>query len=1132
MHGLGVSFFNARHGIDSAERANRRKKRPRRSFEVHMAAVRESKRIATRLPGAGRLRSGVVVAFLFAWFGAAHAADCAAPLAQLVLVKGNVELVRQGAMRLAVAEANVALCTGDTVVVHQRSQAALLLANATVVRLDQGTTVTISPSAPGRPALLSVISGAIYVISRTPQPFRVRTPFINANVEGTEFLVEVRRQVDGSDNGACPARPDAPAETDRITVYEGRVRVEGTAAPLDVDAGETVVASATQGPTKVLIVRPRDAVTWTLYVPTIVRSGPAMSAQFACANQLLAEGLLEPAKKELERVRLNGGADDALAYALLAAIAVAENDRAQATAYADRAIELDPNSAAAWLARSYAQQALFRIDEALASADRAASLDPSNALAMARRAELQMSVGRLDDALASAREAVRLDSSVAKTQTVLGFANLMRIDLQAARSSFEGAVALDPTDPLPRLGLGLARIRGGDLAGGRVDIELAALLDPSQSLVRSYLGKAYFDERRAALAASQFKLAKDLDPNDPTPWFYDSLRKTADNQLIEAVEDLLESIRLNGRRAVYRSRLLLDEDLAARNASLARTFLEVDLREAALSQAASSLAVDPGSASAHRFLSDVKAGEPRHEITRASELLQAQLRQPLSATPLQAQLSNDRLFSLQSEGPNAVGFNEFGSLFLANGSKFQLYGVGGSQDTLGGQALYSLVHDNVGFGASALHFKTHGVRPNGDSSEEGGSGFAQWAVSPQTSVQFEFTHQRQDYGDIVSRFDPEVAFTSERNLDRSDDARFGLHHSFSAASDLLVTLNRRDDRSHSDFGGGLAIDVRTKSTRAELQHLFRATNASLLSGASYLEGETTEDVFGNVLVTNPRHLNLYAYSTYAVVPGTSYLQVGASFDHLRIRDAGDQRQLNPKLGFIWNPAEETTVRAAVFRVLKRRINSDAGLEPTQVAGFDQFFDDQNGTRSWGAALGADAKPFDAFRTGVELSGRNLEVPMPNPDESISFEKWRERQASAYAHWTFGHTATLALRLRHTRYERTALATGDEGFETVTTTEAPLSLKVFLPRGFWSSLTVTHVQQRGRFIDPNFDLVDGSDRFNTVDVALGYRLPQRRGNLSAACSNLFGKSFRFQDIGLEGARFAPQRTCLLRLSLDL
>jgi tetratricopeptide (TPR) repeat protein len=1127
---------------------------------------------AVRLPGLARVRSLALVALLLGGIQAAAADPCAPVLARVVSVQGDVQLTR--ATTTSRAELDSPLCAGDQVRVPPRGRAAVALKNETVVRLDQGTTLTLGIPTEENISPLGVCSGALYVITRTPRQFKINTPFVNASVKGTEFLVEVesaappqRCVVDTSGLLRTALRD----ESARVSVLEGTVAVQNALG--DVSPDPTSGQLATDRSRSPLIsVRPRDAVTWTLYVPTILddqlgledaaspaepsqRGDPYRSMRVADglaaleqapnkdevavrtrrAGLLLLVGRLDEAKALIRAVLAadgdKGTPGTSDARALAAVIALAENDKDEAEKQANEALRANPDSAVAWLALSYAQQARFKIEDALASVRKAVQLAPQRPLTLARLAELDMATGAITESRAAATQAARIAPQLAKVQVVLGFSELLQFDTRAAKRAFEQAIELDHSDPLARLGMGLARIREGDLARGREEIEVAVALDPGSSLLRSYLGKAFFEERRGQLAAAQYSLAKALDPLDPTPWLYDALSKGADNRSVEAVEDLIESIRLNGTRAVYRSQLLLDEDLAARSTSLARSFLELDLPEAALAHAATSLALDPGNSSAHRFLSDVSTGQQRHEITRASELLQAQLRQPLSVTPLQAQLANDRLFSTASSGPSSLGFNEFGSLFLANGANAQIRGVLGSNRTSGEQALISLVHESIGLGVSELHFTTQGGRPNADSNENAQSAFVQASVSPQTSAQFELTWQRHAYGDIVSRFDPNTAFTSDRNTDRSQDTRLGLRHSLSPASDLLFALNRRDDRSSTDFGGGLTIGVETKSTRAEFQHTLRGSGFSLVSGLSYLTGSTREDVFGEVVDSVPRHLNAYAYSTHVLTPRT-YLELGASFDHLRTRDSGNERQINPKLGLIWHPATETTVRGAVFRVLKRRINADAALEPTQVAGFEQFFDDANGTKSWGSAVAADFRPLDALRTGVSISGRKLDVPTRQADDSILFDKWREREAGAYVHWTFDRVATLALRLRHTRYQRAPLATGDEGFEFVETTEAPVSLKLFGPDRFWSSLVVTHVRQHGRFTDPNLDLVDGSDRFQVIDLAIGYRLPQRRGDAALECSNLLGKSFHFQDIGLEGARFAPQRTCRFRVSLDL
>ena len=193
--------------------------------------------------------------------------------------------------------------------------------------------------------------------------------------------------------------------------------------------------------------------------------------------------------------------------------------------------------------------------------------------------------GELGASRDAAERAVALAPELARTQMVLGFAALTRIDIDQAKASFERAIALDSADPLPRLGLGLAHDPQRRSRGGRRELEIAAALDPNNSLLRSYLGKAYFEERRDPLDAEQFAIAKELDPNDPTPWFYDAIRLQTENRPVEALRDLERSIELNDNRAVYRSRLLLDEDRATRGTSLARIYDDLGFEQLGVNEA-------------------------------------------------------------------------------------------------------------------------------------------------------------------------------------------------------------------------------------------------------------------------------------------------------------------------------------------------------------------------------------------------------------------------------------------------------------------------------------------------------------------------------------------------------------------
>jgi tetratricopeptide (TPR) repeat protein len=385
-------------------------------------------------------------------------------------------------------------------------------------------------------------------------------------------------------------------------------------------------------------------------------------------------------------------------------------------------------------------------------------LDRKNALAWARLAELWASFGRLDRALKAAQKAVDLQPDLARTQTVLGYAYLAQVKTKQANDAFDKAIGLDHADPLPRLGLGLVRIREGHLDEGGRNIEIAASLDPNNSIVRSYLGKTYYEEKRLPLGDREYAIAKELDPKDPTPWFYDAIAKQTTNRPVEALRDLQQSIELNDNRAVYRSRLLLDSDLAARSASLGRIYSDLGFQQLALVEGWKSVNTDPTNFSAHRFLADSYAVLPRHEIARVSELLQSQLLQPINITPIQPRLAESNLFLISGQGPGTVSFNEFNPLFNRNGVAVQATGLGGQQSTWGGEGVFSGIADKTSFSLGYSYFATDGFRINDNEKDNILDAFFQQELTPQTNIQGEYRYRNTKIGDLQQRFFPEDFF--------------------------------------------------------------------------------------------------------------------------------------------------------------------------------------------------------------------------------------------------------------------------------------------------------------------------------------------------------------------------------------
>jgi tetratricopeptide (TPR) repeat protein len=1087
----------------------------------------------------------------------AAAATCEPWVARVVAVEGLAQARRAGQAQWQPVSAGDVFCEGDTLRVQARSRAAVVLRNDVNLRLDQLSTVTFVALERERTSWLDLLTGAAYFFSRMPRSLRVTTPFVNAAVEGTEFLVSVA------------------AEQTWLSVFEGLVAATNAAGSLSLASGQSAAARRGEAPAPRVIARPRDAVQWALYYPPVLEYRPAdfadgdaadwralvrrsiqfyrqgnLAQAFASladvpedlrdprffayrAGLLLSVGRVDEAAADIDRA-LRLDARHAPALAVRAVIAVVHGEKAEALRLARSALALDPTSPAAWVALSYAQQAAFDLKAALVSLREAVRHAPENALAWARLAEIQLSLGDLDRALQAAQTAVRRHPDLARTQTVLGFAHLAQIDTRRATEAFARAIQLDQADPLPRLGWGLAAIREGNLEAGRAAIEIAVSLDPNAALARSYLGKAYSEEKRDALAGAQLAMAKQLDPQDPTPWFYDAIRKQSLNRPAEALRDLQRSIALNDNRAVYRSRLLLDDDLAARGASLARIYHELGFQQLALVEGWKSLDVDPTNHSAHRFLADAYLALPRHEIARVSELLQSQLLQPINIAPVQPQLAESQLFILSGAGPAEPALSEFNPLFTRNRLALLASGVGGGNRTLGDEVVVSGVWHRLSYSLGQFHYETDGFRANNDLQHDLYNAFTQVSLSPRTSLLAEYRSTFTDKGDLSLRFDPSNFLPTLRQTERLHVGRLGVRHALSPRSAIIAVGSYLSADFDSDVFPGFDLTTDEAGYMAELRHLFQAERWHLTGGVGQFSADRRLVVKRapqppSAQESDIQHRNLYVYASLNHPPAVVWT-LGGSADFFEATI--DRQQFNPKVGVTWQPAPATTLRAAVFRALRRTLIASQTLEPTQVAGFNQFFDDPDGTASWRYGIGVDQRFSAALYGGVELSRRDLRVPFRDLrlGGQVREAEWEEQLGRAYLYWTPHPWLALSLEYQYERFERDPDAPGTEGIARLDTHRLPLGLGFFHPAGFRARLRGSYIVQGGRLENAEGQFVSGDDRFFVVDASIGYRLPKRWGLISLEARNLFDQRFRFQDTDPANPAIYPERLILARFTL--
>jgi len=1075
--------------------------------------------------------------------------------ARVVSVQGNVEVRRVGATQWQPVRLNDTYCVGDVIRVQERSRASLSLTSETLLRLNQNSEITLGEFKEERTSLVDLLKGAAHFLSRKPRSLEVRTPFAIAGVRGTEFFIGV--------------------EEDKafLSIFEGNVLAENPAGSLALTSGQSAVAEAGKAPVLRVVIRPRDAVNWALYYPPVIFRPEEVpedtrDPRFLVyrASKLLTVGQVDDASADLERaMRLEPNYSSALA--LRSIIAVVQNEKDRALDFARKAVEANPNSAAARIALSYAHQARFDLRGARESLEDAVKLEPENALAWARLADIRASFGELSQSLEAAKNAVALDPNLSLTQTVLGFAYLTKVKIDESKAAFEKAIGLDQAASLPRLGLGLAKIRDGDLQEGAREIEIAASLDPNNSLIRSYLGKAYYEQKRTNLDGPEYEIAKQLDPQDPTPWFYDALRKQTTNRPVEALGDMERAIELNDNRAVFRSKLQLDSDLAARSSSLARIYNNLGFQQLGLVEGWKSVNTDPSNFSAHRFLADSYSALPRHEIARVSELLQSQLLQPINITPIQPLLAESNLLLISSQGPAALSLNEFNPLFNRNMDAVQPSVIVGNNDTVGAEAVASGIHGRYSYSVGGTHFETDGFRENNDQEDTVLNGFLQVEASYKTSVQAEVRYRNIENGDLQLRFFEDDFRPYLRQDDTTNSIRLGFRHAFSPGSVFIGNFQYSNgDREVQDEVPEISLQSNLKGDddaySAELSYLFRSERFNFVAGGGYFyidsdEKDTIEFTIPEIVIPPPfpglppivipsqtvtdttrldldvNHANLYLYS-YVNLLDNLTLTVGASGDFYD-RDLANESedQFNPKFGITWNPFQNTTLRGAVFRTLKRTLITDQTLEPTQVAGFNQFFDDDNATKAWVYGGAVDQKFTQSLYGGVEFTYRDMEVPaveLVDPPEVFEVD-WYEKQLRAYLFWTPHKWVALSAEYLYEDFERNE--ENADGAESVETHYVPLGIRFFHPSGVSASLTGTYVDQEGRFERVGATRFQfGSDDFWLFDAALSYRFPKRFGFLTVGVTNLFDEEFQYFDTDRNNPRFQPDRFVFARVTFAL
>jgi hypothetical protein len=569
----------------------------------------------------------------------------------------------------------------------------------------------------------------------------------------------------------------------------------------------------------------------------------------------------------------------------------------------------------------------------------------------------------------------------------------------------------------------------------------------------------------------------------------------------------------------------------------------------------------------------------RREIARVSELLQAQMLQDININPIQPSRSEANLNIVTAGGPASAGFNEFTPLFERNQTHFDADVLAGNNSTWGAEAALTGLYNNISFGLSALTYNTDGWRPNNGLEQDLYDVFVQAALTDQVNVQAEYRQRKSTAGDLAFNFDPNYFLNNSTTKREQDTARLGLRYSPAPETHFLLSYihgKRKDDfqqvTDQPPFGPFIAVTategrkVDENGNQVEAQFLHSMDAMKLILGAAWSKSERVDDVaisvdadlFGtptNLLaiagqenhpVKDPRayaYVNIRSGAALTWTLGASYDNFEESFDQSTFKETS----FNPKLGVQWDVSPVLQFRAAAFQVVRPALLSNQSLEPTQVAGFNQLFDDIHGTQSQRYGVALDWRANQDVKAGAEFTYRTLDEPLFDTGASNWITEARQEQWNRlYLDWTPTSRLAVHSELVYDRYHSESGIMTESGLpEKVVTWSLPIGLNYFDPSGFFAGLGATYVDQSVRRSatstqaagDAGFQ-ISGDDNFVVVDASIGYRFPKRLGILSLAVKNLFDTAFKYQDDSYREFRgeastgpYFPQRTVMGRFTLS-
>lgn len=821
----------------------------------------------------------------------------------------------------------------------------------------------------------------------------------------------------------------------------------------------------------------------------------------------------------------------ALAQSLLADALLVQGRTQGAAKASQRALAASPDLPSALLAASHVSQAGRDLPQALRLAERALESDPDFIPAQLQRATLLFGLGRRHQAETAVGQVLLKDADNALAQALLGFVFLAQGRTDRARDAFERSRRGDSTLSVPLMGIGLVEMREGRTDSATEAFWAAAALDPALANYQSYLGKALYESRDFERAQAALDQAKQLDPQDPTPYLYAGIMWEDLNNPGRSVRELENSIERNDNRAVYRGSFLLDEDRATRNVRLADSYRILGLDEWANFHAVRSNLDDYANASAHLFLGDTFLNLPGRTLAAGSELLWGRLLQPANVNTFNS-------------------FNSYTTFFERPRIDLTLAGLYGSRDTAGGSALVSGGMRRLAYRAFFTFDRTAGFRQVNDQEEAHTAiGLLKYGLTPNSTLTLSFSHQQTDQGDPAAG--PLVSQRNDPNLKvftRQGRFEIGYHHRLRPGSDLVVAFSGRSvDQVIQDpdfltrtilgqesFDIGISRSILEPNLQLQAAHVLKLESLPKLQlryGFDIFEGRRrVRDIIHFIFPSDPpqevvgeqqlvretaRSKTVFAHADYELHDRLS-LAAGINYDWFKRQDSSSQ--WNPQGGFSFRPIKGTQLRFAAIRHLQS--HSQETVVPAHIQGFPVRLNEAEAIDSTALNLAWDQRWRARSFLRAAVFRRFREIPFsPAPgDPSVDTE------GDLYGGEVIWNQF---LTDRLTFVPRYALTHSDDIFSLRHQHEVDLKAVYAHPIGLVLEAEQQYFDQSGR---PAGGLPLETQVW-TTNLRASYEFPGKRGEVTFRIQNLFDSRFSFLADPLALEERPIVRTFDIRLSLN-